>query len=147
MGNRAVITTSKSIDPKNDSDSLGIYLHWNGGKNSVKSFLTYCKIHDFRSPSDDCYGWTMLACVIGNFFGDGLSCGVDVCSRLDCNNYDNGVYVIDGWDIVDHKYSPPCKDGYDIIDFLYEIDSKMPKHMQLGKDVITKKYNDLDITF
>ncbi len=34
MGNRAVITASKSKD-----SGLGIYLHWNGGIESVVAFL------------------------------------------------------------------------------------------------------------
>ena len=44
MGNRAVITTSRSTDPQHDSSSIGIYLHWNGGPTSVQSFLDYCKM-------------------------------------------------------------------------------------------------------
>lgn len=36
MGNRAVITTT--------DQRIGIYLHWNGGKDSVEAFLKYCKL-------------------------------------------------------------------------------------------------------
>lgn len=43
MGNRAVITTSKSTDIKNSTD-IGIYLHWNGGRDSVQAFLKYCEL-------------------------------------------------------------------------------------------------------
>jgi hypothetical protein len=35
MGNRAVITTEQK--------RIGVYLHWNGGLDSVEGFLTYCK--------------------------------------------------------------------------------------------------------
>lgn len=148
MGDLAVITTSKSIDPQNDSNSLGIYLLWCGREDSVKAFLTYCKIHGFRSPSDDCWAWTLLADVICNYIGNALSCGIDVCSRLNCDNYENGVYIIDGWDIVDHKYSQPSSyDDCSILEFLCEIDDRMPKHMQLGHDVILRRYDDLDATF
>ena len=35
MGNRAVITTP---DKK-----IGVYLHWNGGRDSVEGFLQTCK--------------------------------------------------------------------------------------------------------
>lgn len=41
MGNRAVITTSKAPDVSGAKD-LGIYLHWNGGRDSVEAFLKYC---------------------------------------------------------------------------------------------------------
>ncbi len=61
MGNRAVITTP---DKK-----MGIYLHWNGGRDSVEAFLHYCELHGFRSPDRDPYGWARLCQVIGNFFG------------------------------------------------------------------------------
>lgn len=68
MGDRAVITTSTSEDIQNSND-IGVYLHWNGDRNSVESFLTYCKIRKFRSPDKDCYGWARLCQVIGNYFG------------------------------------------------------------------------------
>lgn len=69
MGNRAVITTSRSTDPQHDRSSIGVYLHWNGGPTSVQSFLDYCKMKGYRSPTYDCYGWACLCGVITNFFG------------------------------------------------------------------------------
>lgn len=52
MGNRAVITTSKSMDVQTSSE-LGVYLHWNGGRDSVEAFLEYCKRRGFRPPEED----------------------------------------------------------------------------------------------
>jgi hypothetical protein len=49
MGNRAVITTTREREPKN-SNEIGIYLHWNGGRNSVEAFLTYCKLKGYCPP-------------------------------------------------------------------------------------------------
>ena len=40
MGNRAIITTKKDFD----NNGIGVYLHWNGGRDSVQAFLTYCKL-------------------------------------------------------------------------------------------------------
>lgn len=129
MGNRAVITTAPY-----DENNLGVYLHWNGGYESVKGFLDYCKMQDYRNPHYDCYGWAYLAGVLTNFFGDGLSCGIDICSKLDTHNGDNGTYLIDeNWNIVERKFN-----GYpletisenDLQAFIYYIDSRMPKHMQ-----------------
>lgn len=98
MGNRAVITTEKK--------EIGIYLHWNGGRDSVEGFLTYCKERGFRSPEDDNYGWAALCGVIYNFFGcDGMSLGVDKYENLDTNNVDNGVYVIKNWEIIDRIFN------------------------------------------
>ena len=50
MGNRAIITTK-------DRD-LSLYLHWNGGRDSVEGFLAYCDLRGFLPLSYDPYGWT-----------------------------------------------------------------------------------------
>jgi hypothetical protein len=132
MGNRAVITTSKAADVAESTD-LGLYLHWNGGRDSVEAFLTYCKIHGFRSPDFDPYGWAYLAGVITNYFGDGLSVGIDQCCHLDCENWDNGVYIIEGWDIVGRQYFEGAEQSqYDLPGMVQYIDERMPAHMQLG---------------
>lgn len=137
MGNRAVITTSTHSNPR-VCDELGLYLHWNGGRDSVEAFLTYCKLHGYRAPETDCYGWVSLATVIGNFFSDGLSCGIDRCCKLDCDNGDNGVYVIKNWGIIDRKYFEFREEqkAYDLKEMLLEIDKSMPETMRLGEKVI-----------
>ena len=115
--------------------------HWNGGRDSVEAFLTYCKISGFRSPDvDPSYGWARLAQVIANFFGgDGLSVGVDRCDRLDCDNYDNGVYIIRGWEIVDRQYKRHSEQsGYDLEGMLQYIDECQPVKMQLGAERIAE---------
>lgn len=135
MGNRAVITIKDKYTTSGWSESnLGIYLHWNGGRDSVQAFLTYCKIQGFRSPDVDSYGWARLAQVIANFFGgDGLSVGVGRCGSLDCDNFDNGVYIIQGWDIVGRDYSEGREqDSYDLEEMLRYIDEQQPVKMQLG---------------
>ena len=74
MGNRAVITTQ--------DEKMGIYVHWNGGYDSVNAFLKYCELRGYRSPTEDLtYGFARLAQVICNFFGGGLSCGVDLSTN------------------------------------------------------------------
>ena len=65
MGNRAVITTRENFE----NNGIGVYLHWNGGMDSVRAFLKYCELRNFRSPSEDSYGWARLAQVISNFMG------------------------------------------------------------------------------
>lgn len=116
MGNRAVITTSKSTDIENSTD-IGIYLHWNGGRDSVQAFLKYCELKGYRSPEKDNYGWARLCQVIGNFFGGELSIGIDSCCSLDCDNWDNGVYIIKDWKIVGRKYFDGIEqDNYNLKD-------------------------------
>lgn len=131
MGNRAVITASTAAEIKN-SDDIGVYLHWNGGRDSVEAFLTYCELRGFRAPDSDNYGWAQLCRVIGNFFGGGLSLGIDKCSCLDCDNWDNGVYIIKGWRIVGRQYNPETEQSeYDLIEMLYDIDSCQPEKEQM----------------
>lgn len=102
MGNRAVITT--------ETKELGIYLHWNGGRDSVEAFLTVARLYHLRPPEQCCYGWARLCQIIGNYFSatnpDGLSLGIDLYSSLDTDNGDNGVYIIKNWRIIGREYAP-----------------------------------------
>lgn len=134
MGNRAVITTSTSVSIK-DSNDIGIYLHWNGGRDSVEAFLAYCKRRGFRPPEQDCYGWARLCQVIGNFFGGDDSIGIDRCCNLDCDNYDNGVYIISDWEIVGRVYHEGFEqDTYDLEEMIREIDKCQPEEDRLYKE-------------
>ena len=134
MGNRAVITT-KSGDKKT---KLGIYLHWNGGRDSVRAFLRYAKMRQFRTPENDNYGWARLAQIIANYFGkDGNSIGIDIVERLDCDNWDNGVYLIENWEIVGREYFNGVEqDNYPLDQMLFEIDASQPADQQLGEERI-----------
>lgn len=103
MGNRAII--------KGVGTNIGVYVHWNGGYDSVLAFTQYCKLKGFRSPeSDPAYGTARLAQVIGNYFGGGLSVGIENMSGTTVMTpelvqefyLDNGVYEIENWEIVKH---------------------------------------------
>ena len=100
MGNRAVITASNSTE-----HGLGIYLHWNGGIESVLAFLDTAKQLGYRSPvGDESYGMARLCGLICLFGGLRNSTGVGIndLSKLDCDNFDNGVFVVgDNWELVD----------------------------------------------
>lgn len=89
MGNRAVITTA----PYGDGN-LGIYLHWNGGRASVEGFLQAAQVLGINLSVQP-LGFARFGQMVGNWFGGTLSLGIDVCSRLDADNQDNGVYVVD----------------------------------------------------
>ena len=139
MGNRAVITTENNWK----NDGAGIYLHWNGGRDSVEAFLKYCELKGYRSPSNDCYGFARLCQVIGNFFGGNASIGIDTLWHLDCDNWDNGVYIIDGWKIVDRKYFNGVEqNGHDLQEMLLSIDKAMPKNEQI-KDFLEAEKVDI----
>ena len=94
MGNRAVIHFQDS--------NVGMYVHWNGGRDTIEPMLEVAK--EYKLYSGD-YGLARLAQMFGNFMGGTLSVGIDSIDRLDCDNNDNGVYVIDSkFNIVDRQY-------------------------------------------
>ena len=131
MGNRAVITTRNK--------DLGVYLHWNGGRDSVEAFLKYCELKGYRPPERDCYGWARLCQVIGNYFGGELSIGIDKYEKLDTDNGDNGVYVIENWKIVDRLFIDwPEQHEYDLISMLRDINNSQPDTEKLSEEVISK---------
>jgi hypothetical protein len=114
MGNRAVITFSE-----NRSKGVGIYLHWNGGLESVLAFLDAAKARGFRDPaSDPSYAMARLCGLIHEFFGvrDSCSLGVGLLSALHTDNWDNGVYVVGkDWAIVD-RWGKGCGRGRELAD-------------------------------
>ena len=130
MGNRAVIMTKEGFE----NGGIGLYLHWNGGRDSVEPFLKYCEIKGYRPPETDGYGWARLAQVVGNFFGGSMSVGIEYYGKDNDFGYlDNGVYIIENWNIVDRKYFN-CEEqnNYDPQEFLRSIDESMPVSEQLG---------------
>lgn len=142
MGNRAVITDDLKIknyktELKNRCDKIGIYLHWNGGRDSIEAFLEYCKARRFRGFCDD-YGKARLVQVISNFFCGGSSVGVGILRELDCDNYDNGVYIVDdGFNIVGRKYHTGKEQNvYDLKEMMVEIDKRQPEKDRIGEEGI-----------
>lgn len=144
MGNRAII--------KGVGTNIGVYVHWNGGYDSVLAFTQYCKLKGYRSPeSDPAYGTARLAQVIGNYFGGSCSVGVENMRgaagltpefvRELC--LDNGVYEIENWKIVRHwnpdvvKPENESHKGYDLTEMLCVIDECQPVKEQLSKEFIT----------
>lgn len=129
MGNRAFI--------KFQGLNTGIYLHWNGGRDSVEPFLEYCRLKDYRT---DEYGVARMCQVIGNFFGGGLSLGVmstKGMSNADLDTGDNGVYIVKNWKVVG-RYPRDAREQheYDPLEFLFSIDEKQPVREQLGEAYI-----------
>lgn len=117
MGNRAVIayvpsgrelpTTYKDAIGQ---DIVGIYLHWNGGVESVQAFLDAAK--NYGVSAND-YGLARLTQLIGNFFGGAYSLGVGPVEELDVDNYDNGTYLVQDWEIKDRWFVPGEDEEFD----------------------------------
>ena len=97
MGNRCVITTC-DVTKENQDKKLGLYLHWYGPRKEVEKILSKCKKRNIRSPEDDYdYFWARFCQIAAEHCGkDGSTgVGINLVSRLDVNNLDNGVYYID----------------------------------------------------
>ena len=134
MGNRAVITdTSKQI---------GVYLHWNGGYDSVSAFCEYARLKGVPAPSNDCasdYAWARFCQIVGNFLGGTGSLGVGLYRRMDKDNGDNGVYIVGAdWKIVKREYMRGAEQrNYDRAEMLEAIDNAQPEKERLGKAFLT----------
>lgn len=136
MGNRAVITTKNK--------DLGVYLHWNGGRDSVEAFLTYCKLKGYRCPEYDNYGWARLCQVIGNFFGGECSVGIDLYDNLDTDNGDNGVYIIENWEIVGREFfSGREQTTHNLDEALEAINDSMPKDEQIDLSLAKEEVDEI----
>jgi len=124
MGNRAVICFDEY-----KPDNVGIYLHWNGGRDSVEAFLEAAK--RLKVPlGDPAYALARLVQVIGNFFGGTTSVGVETLANLDCENGDNGVYVVDSstFEIKERKFfDGDEQEGHDLDEMVEKVVEDNPQ--------------------
>ena len=132
MGNRAVITGTDK--------RTAIYLHWNGGRDSVEGFLEYARLKGVRSPkTDPPYALARLTQIIGNFLGGTLSLGIVPYEEMYADNGDNGAYIVgDDWKIVGREFfdgKEQCE--YSLADALEAIDKAQPEKERLGEDFLT----------
>ena len=129
MGNRAVIGFASN--GKQDKNNIGIYLHWNGGRDSVEGFLETAKQYDVRF---DNYGVARLIQIICNTLDGTLGVGVDIIKNLDCDNYDNGLYWInEKLEIIGREYNQyPEQKEYPLNEFV--------EHCQKSNNIHFKNY-------
>ena len=98
MGNRAVLTIDRKV---------GIYIHWNGGPESVLAFLDACNDRAYRDPaSDPSAALARLTGLLCEFFGtrdDGNVCLIPLPTDIQVMDLrDNGMYVIGkGWTVIE----------------------------------------------
>jgi hypothetical protein len=95
MGNRAVLTIDRKV---------GVYIHWNGGPESVTAFLDACIARGYRDPaSDPSAALARLTGLLCEFFGvrDDGNVGL-IALTPEMEFRDNGLYVIGkGWLVVE----------------------------------------------
>ena len=104
MGNRVIVVF---INRDRTEFSPSIYLHWNGGPESIYAFLKEMDIREVRGSDHMEYQAAGFIKIVGDLFGpDGLSLGVsnlrgvshlNYQEKLTDSNYmeDNGLYLID----------------------------------------------------
>lgn len=112
MGNRATVTFQDR-----GTEVGSIYLHWNGGRESVQAFLDYALAVGVRT-NDPTYALARVTQIIGNFFGGTTSIGTGDSKFLDTDG-DNGQYFVDAntltisSHVAGSLYSPPEDTPFD----------------------------------
>jgi len=137
MGNRAVIAF------ENSPSATGIYLHWNGGPESVLAFCKAAKEIGARDPSEDpVYAMAGLCRAVTLFLhstpaGELTSMGVGPLDSLDCDNYDNGLYIVGkGWRITDRFYERDQGNSHRDVSSLSKDDKK--KYYQIVDEIVKR---------
>ena len=103
MGNRALIV----MQTPSEKQPLvpAIYVHWNGGIDSVEAICDICRERKYRDPaSDPSYAMARMVGVWHEFFGvtNGISLGVMQYDG-EADQGDNGVYVLGAdWKVIRH---------------------------------------------
>ena len=132
MGNRAVITFQDGSLEELDTSQIGVYLHWNGGIESIEGFCMSATRLDIREPA-------RFIQMLGNWFKGHLSVYVNIVGRLDYDNYDNGVYVLNRygdqkWNIVRRFHVPDhLGNGFDV---------KLSNHGAVVLDIANECYTN-----
>jgi hypothetical protein len=115
MGNRAVVTFD-NYDPNN----FGVYLHWNGGRDSIEAMLEATKRIMETRGEDPTYAMARFVQVATTAIPGNCSIGLNQLKRLDTDNFDNGVYVVDSktLEIVGrHHHDGPEQNHHNVEEF------------------------------
>ena len=126
MGNRCLIAFKEKESKKKKEEVPCIYLHWNGGRDSVEAFLDASKRLGVRT-NDQFYGMARMTQIISNYLGGTLSIGISNVGDWDLGFLDNGVYWVDGLEIYDRT------DTYDGFEEQKEYD-----HEEMVKEIIDR---------
>ena len=157
MGNRAVIVFDEY---KPTSDQTALYLHWNGGRDSVEAYLKATRILMHSRGQDASYARARFVQVIGMFMGGNMSFGMDSIKNLG-DQGDNGIYVIDSekLEIKDRPgYTYEEQDEYDLNEFTNEIinrinamnayvDKDAGEYSKLGQLPTAEEYDKAELEY
>lgn len=134
MGNRAVITTL--------GNEKGIYLHWNGGYDSIKP-LAYYSYYFLEEEKNELEKFKEVAKYC-NFNPEENS-----LLKLDFDNYDNGLYFIKNGKIVGrafYHYNAE-QNEHNLYEFLQFINENMPLCYRLDLEYIIQHTFSTEYTY
>lgn len=142
MGNRAFLYSEKIAAGQR---GLGVYLHWNGGPDSVIPLIKYCKLRRFR-PFSDGYGVARLCQVMGNFFGGTLSLGVEFAKPGEIDTNHTPYCITDNWEIknIDDYRHDEWPTDEQVYEFMVELNKCQPKELQVPLEFLTSEKPSLD---
>ena len=125
------MSNSGVIQFKNNSE-YGVYLHWNGGRDSIEAFLKYCELKSYRNNDIPRFIQT-----VSNYFGGNNSIYLEPINKI---SGDHGIYIVDNWKIIDRKdFRYNEQKEYDLEEMLLEIDKAQPEKLQLGENFLNSE--------
>ena len=114
-----------------------VYLHWNGGIESVVGFLKYCELKGYRDGD-----FARFIQVVGNFFGGGNTIYLEKFnSNIDT---DNGIYLVHNWKIVNKKVDKNILTKQSFKELFKIINSTQRKEEQLPEKLFDCKEVSVD---
>ena len=137
MGDRAIVVLKKEVMTDGVTHTLispQMYLHWNGSPNNVSTYIDKLAETMEGRRGDLSYAFARLVGIAHEDIEGNLSLGVysndfkdddiyDNVSRI--SHGDNGVYVVENWEIVDREFNPGQEQQeYDFNEMVAEIRSK-----------------------
>jgi|TARA_R110002020_G_scaffold202084_8_gene405108 hypothetical protein len=131
MGNRCLIAFKPKEAERKDAEIPCIYLHWNGGRNSIEAMLDAAKRLGIRGESSYCMA--RMTQIICNYFGGTLSIGCSTVAQWSLDFLDNGVYWVDNFEIYDRTdtyegYKEQSNDNHEhLVEEIIEANSSVLK--------------------
>lgn len=137
MGNRATITTKDGVN------KFGLYVHWNGGRDTVEAVLNYLVTQDITFETE----LDFLREVKEVYkFAFGNKYDINIWEQCDLDNYDNGVFILDKdkVQIIGRMYAPTTEQNeYDLLEMTEYIEEKMKERNFIKEQYLESVYNKI----
>ena len=134
MGNRGVVAFVREDQEFDPEKTVGVYMHWNGGRDSIDAFLLATK-EAMKGRVDPAFAPARFVQCVTTWMPGNSSVGLATCNELDCDNGDNGTYLVDPASLEIHgrrHYDHEEQAGYDIREIADQIAARLPKELPLG---------------